>query len=158
MRDKSGREVYACEIGAEGCKHTGCKARPCPYGYCQRYYVCGACWLKPEVKALFTREGGKHEACRISAEAYEIKETEKAQLLAAGKFLRVAALAQEGDTVHVIFRNGSGDEIGRYMPAAVYQAFGYSTNTTVEDYEAEAMKRGAAAILSAPAEFAPCST
>ena len=146
--------MFACEIGKDGCNRTGCTAHRCPYGWCQRYYACAECWSKPEVKAMFTKAGGKHESCRINHEEYAKKEAQRAELLTAGKFLRVSALGlDENGTVQVIFRNGAGEEIGRYMPTDVYQALGYSTNTTLEDYEAEAIKQGASAVLPAPSEF-----
>ncbi len=64
MRNYSGREVFACEIGKPGCRQTGCTAHRCPYGWCQKYYICKSCWALPEVKALFTKRGGNHENCK----------------------------------------------------------------------------------------------
>lgn len=146
---RSGREVYACEIGADGCHRTGCTAHRCPYGWCQRYYVCRACWAKPETKALFSKSGGKHERCRVNSIEFHTQEAEAEALKAAGKFVRVAALSTEDDRVHVIFRGANGIEAGRYMTHKTYDAIPIGKNATIEDYENIA----GGSLLEAPTEF-----
>lgn len=145
----SGREVFACEVGKDGCKITGCKAHRCPYGWCQRYYICTQCWSLPEIKNQFTKKGGFHQSCKENVERWEIQEAERQELLNAGKFLRVAALGKEGDTIHVLFRNKDKDQIGKYMSAKTYQSYPIGTNVTVEEYE----KVAGHPLLDAPSEF-----
>ena len=132
------REVYSCEIGREGCDHTGCTAHKCPYGWCQRYYVCKSCWSKPEVKALFTKSGGHHEKCKECSEDYQKKEDRKKELLAKGKRLRKSALGHHVGGVYrikVIFRDNSNTEYAYWMDKETYDAIPIGTPATVEDYE-----------------------
>ena len=146
---RSGREVFACEIGKDGCARTGCTKHRCPYGWCQRYYVCKACWAKPDVKALFTKRGGKHETCRVNSDAYRKRDIEADALRESGHLLRVAALNKDKKGVHVIFRGKDGVEAGRYMPKSVYDGIPIGTNATIEDYE----KIAGCVLSTAPTSF-----
>lgn len=147
QRDRSGRMVYACEIGAAGCRSTGCTAHRCPFGWCQKYYICGNCWNEPEIKKAFTKES--HEKCRINSEAMHAQEAEAKALQDAGQFLRVAALSTDHNSVHVIFRGANGIEAGRYMTHETYDAIPIGKNATIEDYE----KIAGGSLPEAPTEF-----
>lgn len=143
---KTGREVYACEIGAEGCQVTGCRAHRCPFGWCQRYYICASCWNRPEIKAKWTKQ--EHpQSCRENTEEYARKQAEESRMLAEGAYIRRSALTQEGNTVHVLFRNAAGEYRGHYMTRETYHAHPLGTPTTPEMYA----KHGT--LLDAPTEF-----
>lgn len=143
----TGREVYACEVQAEGCDRTGCRAHYCPFGWCQRYYICRSCWSKPETRKMFSKAGHEARGCKEESENFARKQAEAEELKAAGKFLRVAALNVDELGVQVLFTSGTGETIGRYMPVEVYQAIGYGVNAVLEDYQVKA------AGLGFPTEF-----
>lgn len=142
VRNRSGREVYACEIGGEGCKTEPCRAHHCPFGWCQRYYICAGCWARTDVKESFSSAGHDTRGCKKNSEEYNKEKAEAAELQASGKYLRVAALNVDGLGVHVLFRNGAGEVVGRYMPREVYNAISIGKNAIIEDFMIKAAGLG----------------
>lgn len=130
----SGREVYACEMSKPGCRVTGCKAHRCPFGWCQRYYICPNCWALPEIKQAFSKTS--HESCRVNSEKQAIKDAQKETMLNNGAWLRVAAMSTDKivNRVHVIFRNGKNEERGFIMKPETYRAHPIGENITLDDY------------------------
>lgn len=155
IRNGSGREVYCCEIGGDGCRRYPCTAHKCPFGWCQRYYICRNCWSKPEIKAEFNAKAHKKKGCKINNAEYEAQRAEEARLRAEGRYIRVSALDQgEALGVQVIFTRGEGEAIGRYMPKEVYNAIKLGVIATPADYQEEERKLGlAGTIREAPASF-----
>jgi len=141
----TGRDVYACEVGAEGCTSYPCRAHKCPAGWCQRYYICESCWSKESVKVALKNS---HATCAGRSRQFEEREEERTKLLKEGKFLRTAALrSANGERVHVLFVNSEGVKKGFYMDPEVYRSIPFLENSTVEDYAA------AGRLVEAPESF-----
>lgn len=132
IRNTAGREVYACEVEAAGCTYYPCTAHRCPYGWCQRYYICARCWALAETKAKFTK--ASHERCCINQLEWNARNQERAARLAAGEWLRCSALAIDDGRVHVLFENQAGECIGRYMSHATYDARALLENVSPADF------------------------
>lgn len=122
----SGKRICEC------CQVNPGRLRKCPYGYCQSPAVCTACWpiRKGEIK------NHCFDHCKPASERFAAREAQQKALLAAGNSLRVSAMSTSDGRVHVIFRNGSGQETGFYMQAATYDAIPMLEPATREQYEA----------------------
>jgi len=115
------------------CGHAGgVRKRRCPYGYCKPTAICPACWEKPEIKKMMSKE--KHQDCKAYAEKWEKTKQRESEILQSGAFVRCSALNHKTYGVHVIFRNKDGQEIGKYMSKDTYHALPYGEPFTVEDY------------------------
>ncbi len=128
---KTGRIALSCDFCGRSDGTT--KKILCPHGYCSPLAVCPTC--KVVGKHIHNEKGEDiHTRCKIQSELYNKKLSEKQLLLDSGEWLRVSALSTDDDRVHVIFRNGKGEEIGRYMRHETYDKLGIGT--TLKDYEA----------------------
>lgn len=103
----------------------------CPWGYCLPSALCETCWETPAIRQ---REKDSHVDCKAKSEAYERRETERLEMLDAGKRIRAAALSIDQGRIHVIFQTKNG-HVGAYMSPETYHAFPYGENHTWEDYE-----------------------
>ena len=121
----SGERICEC------CQVNPGRLRKCQYGYCQSPAVCPACWpiRKGEIKNYC------FEHCKPASERFAALEAKRSELLAAGHYIRVAAMSVSDGRVHVIFRNGAGQEIGCYMLASTYDAIPMLEPATREQYE-----------------------
>ena len=131
----SGREVFACEFGFDNCSHTKCKAIKCPWGYCQRYYACPNCYKQAKQAHKQKHNKSNNDTCYIGSIEHKKKETEKQNILDSGAFVRCSALAKEGNTIHVLFRNEEDETVGYFMSAEAYHSIPYGVNATIEDYK-----------------------
>lgn len=130
----------------DGCgKHGGVRKVRCPFGYCPPPALCQDCRTKH--RAEFTK--ASHAECAREVEAMRRAEAETAAHLAAGRFVRAAALAVDDGRVHVLFKGAGGQYVGRYMSPAAYRAFPLLAVKTIEDYAA------LEPLIEAPADFYP---
>jgi hypothetical protein len=72
----------------------------------------------------------------------------EAALLSQGSYLRISALDAGGRGIHVLFRDGGGHIIGRYMSADTYHAFPLGKPVTLDEFE------GQGSVQNAPPEYA----
>lgn len=115
----------------------------CPYGYCPAPALCPPC----KVKHADALKAPAHASCRLRVEEMRAAEADTAAHIAAGRFVRSAALATDDDRVHVLFRGHGGQYVGRYMTHACYDAFPILSVRTIEDYAA------LEPLADAPADF-----
>lgn len=126
-----GRKLCCDGCGVAG----GVRKRKCPHGYCPSSALCAGC-----LKAV--KASGKwklaHSTCEAGHAAYVAKEKAGAELLAAGRLLRCAALnvAKDGSKVHVLFKDKDGNHTGFYMAKTTYDAFSLGAHVTPGDYAA----------------------
>ncbi len=125
---------YCYENGKLVCDSCGITGKvrkvPCPYGYCPPPALCPACRKKyPNTKA-------SHSQCKVLSDQFHAELAKRQQLLAEGKYLRIAALAVF-EKVHVLFRNQQKHTIGKYMSHQSYDSIPLGVAATVEDYAAK---------------------
>ncbi len=118
-----------CDI----CGEAGARKKPCPAGYCQAY----ACCTGEACKAKLKEHRRTHCAVHCVAASREFKRmlAERAELLAAGRLIRCAAVT-EGHGVKVWFESKEHRDHVRYMASATYRAFDILDNVTLEQFEA----------------------
>ncbi len=118
-------------------KHGGVRKFRCPFGWCQAIALCPDCRKqRPElVSAAYHRERG----CEAQHLKYQKLDEERQAMLAAGKFVRSAALwhpKRPGLNVKVFFQGGVGHRGEAYwMRQETYDAIPIlDVNATPDDY------------------------
>lgn len=128
----------AGKLCCDFCGEDGASKRACPHGYCQAVACCGSNICKASLKAY--RKTTCAISCKVSHTRFAANEAERAAMLAAGKWVRCAAVGIDGtdgfkDCVKVWFRNGAAERV-LFMLAETYHAFELLRPTTDDDYRA----------------------
>lgn len=130
-RSASGRYALCCDH----CGKVGARKRRCPHGHCPAVALCKECNAGEP-----GREYKRYHAannCKAKHEAFVAKCAETERRIAAGEFLRCAAVMIDvPGWVKVWFRGANEAERIRYMPKASYDAIPLGTDSTEADYAA----------------------
>lgn len=127
------------------CGKAGARKMHCPFNWCSSTAVCADC--RKSRKHDLSRDYHRERGCERSAERQVERYRATQALLDAGAFLRCSAMNTDGNRVHVIFRNGTGQEQGWYMPSEAYAAIALGADATPDDYRAHG------ALTEAPTHF-----
>ena len=113
----------------------GVHKHKCPFGWCQPVALCPKC--KEEHPEYLTKEFHRKNGCEKNSQEFHQQEKEKADLIAAGRFVRCSALwLPPEDKVKVIFHGQTVDK-AYFMTQATYDAIPLMVNATIEDYQAK---------------------
>jgi hypothetical protein len=126
------------------------RKRDCPFNWCPAPALCDVCWSGPRRAEL--RQHHVDAGCKQHSERFHAELTHRAEMIAAGRYVRCSALGVANEMVHVIF-TGKSDEVGRLMSRRTYQELPLLSNATVEDYENIAATLGEPTLTEAPTQF-----
>ena len=132
------------------CSTPGARKHKCPFNWCHATAACAQCRVKH--KEHFSKDSHRQNGCEVRHNEFMADREREAALLSQGKYLRISALDAGERGIHVLFRHGGGQVIGRYMAAEVYQALPLGKPATLDDFGSRAQ------LLDAPPEYSWGST
>ncbi len=107
----------------------------CPFGWCPAIALCAKC--RKEHPEYVSKAEHRKRGCEASHLRFEAEKKEKTDLIAAGQFIRSAALYHperpSPENVKVIFRGKDGNQ-AYWMSIATYHAISLDNNATPDDY------------------------
>lgn len=113
------------------CGTAGARKRKCPHGWCPPPALCKKC--NDAVRADGRWEKS-HCGCEKSAKVWSDRKAVEADKLNRGEYVRRSAI-KAGNLTHVVFRDKSGNCIGKFMTDETYCAIPIMTPASVSDFE-----------------------
>lgn len=110
------------------------RRRNCPQGWCQPDCICSTCWSDPDKRNDWKQWHIDHD-CAGASRLFNVKKDTEAALLAAGKWIRKAAVNVGDGKVKVTFHgNPEPHVIHIIMPSETYASVPIMQPATKEDY------------------------